>query len=89
LPSMEKYMTDCGQVNMVEIEQFLEYLGGIEDQVFKNRLEREAKKRAELDEMRAREDSQSIRPEGESGGSSQVAGNLGNIPAKRETPAAT
>uniref|UniRef100_A0A7S1PZE9 5'-3' exoribonuclease n=1 Tax=Alexandrium catenella TaxID=2925 RepID=A0A7S1PZE9_ALECA len=56
LPSLEKYLTDCGQVNLVQVEQFLEYLGGIEDQVFKNRLEREAKKRSELDEMRARED---------------------------------
>merc|ERR1719210_1913000 len=84
LPSMETYLTDCGQVNLVQVEQFLEYLGGIEDQVFKNRLQQEAKKRAELDEMRAREESQSIRPEGESSGSSQIGGNTpGNIPPKR------
>merc|ERR1719210_636785 len=84
LPSLGDYLTDCGQVNLVEIEQFLEYLGGIEDQVFKNSLEREAKKRAELEQIRGREESQSLRPEGESSGSSQIGGNTpGNIPPKR------
>merc|ERR1711974_20298 len=35
-----------------EVEQFLEYLGGIEDQVFKHRLQNEAKRRAELQQLR-------------------------------------
>jgi len=74
-------LTDCGQVNLVEVEQFLEYLGGIEDQVFKNRLEREAKKRAELDEVRSREESQSLQPQ--AGSSTSIASPV----VKRETPA--
>jgi 5'-3' exoribonuclease 2 len=48
LPTMDTYLTDCGKLNLPQVESFLEYLGGIEDQVFKARLEREAKRRAEL-----------------------------------------
>eukprot|EP00929_Paragymnodinium_shiwhaense_P008140 TRINITY_DN112080_c0_g1_i1.p1 TRINITY_DN112080_c0_g1~~TRINITY_DN112080_c0_g1_i1.p1 ORF type:complete len:988 (+),score=240.62 TRINITY_DN112080_c0_g1_i1:267-2966(+) len=47
LPTMSTYLTDAGVCNLPQIEQFLEYLGGIEDQVFKNRLEREAQQRQE------------------------------------------
>ena len=32
LPSLEEYLTDCGRTNLMQVEQFLEYLGGIEDQ---------------------------------------------------------
>merc|ERR1719162_2602442 len=53
LPTLETYLTNSGSCNLIQIEQFLEYLGGIEDQVFKNRLEREAKRRSELSEMRS------------------------------------
>lgn len=67
LPTMDTYLTDCGQVNLPQVEQFLEYLGGIEDQVFKNRLEREAKRRAELEEMRGKEADVS-ETQGEKGG---------------------
>uniref|UniRef100_A0A7S4Q3X4 5'-3' exoribonuclease n=1 Tax=Alexandrium monilatum TaxID=311494 RepID=A0A7S4Q3X4_9DINO len=61
LPSMDTYLTDAGVVNLPQAEQFLEYLGGIEDQVFKNALEREAKRRAELDSARAREEAQDLK----------------------------
>eukprot|EP00913_Durusdinium_trenchii_P008460 g7945.t1 len=54
LPSLEDYLTDCGRTNLVQVEQFLEYLGGIEDQVFKHRLERESKMRAEKEAERAK-----------------------------------
>lgn len=32
LPALEEYLTDCGRTNLMQVEQFLEYLGGIEDQ---------------------------------------------------------
>lgn len=32
LPSMDDYLTECGRTNLAQVEQFLEYLGGIEDQ---------------------------------------------------------
>ena len=32
LPALEDYLTDCGKTNLAQVEQFLEYLGGIEDQ---------------------------------------------------------
>eukprot|EP00440_Ansanella_granifera_P062736 gb/GFBE01068026.1/.p1 GENE.gb/GFBE01068026.1/~~gb/GFBE01068026.1/.p1 ORF type:complete len:946 (+),score=224.82 gb/GFBE01068026.1/:1-2838(+) len=54
LPALENYLTDCGATNLPQVEQFLEYLGGIEDQVFKNRLERESKMRAEKDAERGK-----------------------------------
>merc|ERR1719379_920282 len=52
LPMMNDYMTNCGVVNLPQVESFLEYLGGIEDQVFKSRLEQEAKRRQELQVQR-------------------------------------
>ena len=86
LPSLEDYLTDCGRTNLMQVEQFLEYLGGIEDQagtkthrstlkkvgiqaiyidtvsgicwqnpqVFKHRLDRESKMRAEKEAERAK-----------------------------------
>jgi 5'-3' exoribonuclease 2 len=56
LPTLDNYLSDSGRVHLKEIEQFIEYLGGIEDQVFKNSLEREAKRRAELRAEREREE---------------------------------
>mmetsp|Transcript_45135 Transcript_45135/g.79428 ORF Transcript_45135/g.79428 Transcript_45135/m.79428 type:complete len:945 (-) Transcript_45135:56-2890(-) len=56
LPTMETYLTDCGKLNLPQVEQFLEYLGGIEDQVFKARLEHEARRRAEMQQARAGEE---------------------------------
>merc|ERR1719217_1055997 len=61
LPTMNTYLTDCGKLNLSEVEQFLEYLGGIEDQVFKSRLEQDAKKRSELQVMREKEDNADAR----------------------------
>jgi 5'-3' exoribonuclease 2 len=52
LPTLETYLTDAGKLNLPQVETFLEYLGGIEDQVFKSRLESEAKRRAQLQNMR-------------------------------------
>eukprot|EP00928_Gymnodinium_smaydae_P071372 TRINITY_DN54986_c0_g1_i1.p1 TRINITY_DN54986_c0_g1~~TRINITY_DN54986_c0_g1_i1.p1 ORF type:complete len:945 (-),score=125.90 TRINITY_DN54986_c0_g1_i1:413-3247(-) len=75
LPTLDTYLTDCGKVNLPQVEQFMEYLGGIEDQVFKNRLEREAKRRAELQqELRAKEIQQAPRQDGEQ--SLQMGGEL-------------
>jgi 5'-3' exoribonuclease 2 len=79
LPTMEKYLSDCGQANLPQLEQFLEYLGGIEDQVFKNQLEREAKMRAEKEKS---EEPPSLKASGDAGG--QMGGELssGGAPAK-------
>jgi len=55
LPTLNTYLTNCGILNMPEVEMFLEYLGGIEDQVFKNRLERDSKRRSEVQDVRAPE----------------------------------
>merc|ERR1719230_734752 len=85
LPSMDRYLVDCGLTNLKEVEQFLEYLGGIEDQVFKNRLERESKRRTELQEMR---DKDGPPVAGQASGG-QMGGDLaGGESRKRSTPAA-
>lgn len=68
LPALEDYLTDCGKTNLPQVEQFLEYLGGIEDQVFKNSLEREAKMRAEKDAQKATEKSEGAEASSGSGG---------------------
>jgi len=76
LPTLNTYLTDCGRLNMPEVEMFLEYLGGIEDQVFKNRLERDSKRRSEVSEVRAPEgpggegplEKPSANPTGQAGG---------------------
>eukprot|EP00392_Amoebophrya_sp_AT5.2_P003867 g3872.t1 len=52
LPALGDYLTDAGVLNLDTTERFLEDLGSVEDQVFKNRLAREAKKKAEFDEAR-------------------------------------
>jgi len=74
LPSLEEYLTDCGRTNLMQVEQFLEYLGGIEDQVFKHRLDRESKMRAEKEAERAKTASEEVNfaPSGE-----QMGSNLG------------
>lgn len=43
LPEMGDYITNNGVLNLEVAESFLEYIGGIEDQVFKNRLEKDKK----------------------------------------------
>merc|ERR1719210_3067804 len=73
LPNLDQYSTDAGYCNLPEVEQFLEFLGGIEDQVFKNRLERESKKRTELEEMRNMQGQQPA-PEGQPNNSQQLTG---------------
>lgn len=75
LPSLENYLTDCGATNLPQVEQFLEYLGGIEDQVFKNRLERESKMRSERDEQRKGEENHSAFSGSASSGA-QMGGDL-------------
>merc|ERR1719221_1578454 len=77
-------MTDCGQVNLKEVEQFCEYLGGIEDQVFKNRLEQEAKKRSELEVMRAQQ--VDTKPNADPG--AMMGGDLASTPAAPRRKAA-
>lgn len=56
LPSMEMYMTEAGNTNLPQVEQFIEYLGGIEDQVFKNRLERDTKRKLEMQDVRGKDE---------------------------------
>merc|ERR1712054_418784 len=41
LPKLGDYLTDAGVLNLDTTERFLEDLGSVEDQVFKNRLARE------------------------------------------------
>ena len=41
LPTLGDYLTDAGTVNLPQVDVFLEYLGKLEDEVFKQRLERE------------------------------------------------
>ncbi|CAD7935037.1 unnamed protein product [Amoebophrya sp. A120] len=52
LPKLGDYLTDAGTLNLETTEKFLEDLGSVEDQVFKNRLAREAKQKQEFDEAR-------------------------------------
>merc|ERR550514_1287097 len=52
LPSMDDWLTNSGLINLKQVDAFIEYLGGVEDQVFKNQLERNMKKQAELEEQR-------------------------------------
>lgn len=94
LPTLDDYLTNCGTTNLTQVEHFLEYLGGIEDQVFKNRLERESKKRTELEEMRHQDDGKGGKG-GEKGGGKgtenpeQMGSDLAGPPTqkKRSTPA--
>jgi len=84
LPTMEDYLTDCGKLNLAQVEQFLEYLGGIEDQVFKNRLEREAKRRTELDQLRQMEEKE---VPASSGPAEQMGAELAAGPDSSRAPA--
>lgn len=83
LPTMDTYLTDCGKLNLPQAEQFLEYLGGIEDQVFKNHLEREAKRRAELDMQRQADEAKQLAPGASEGGSGMMGGDLGGGERKK------
>eukprot|EP00435_Cladocopium_sp_Y103_P022111 s490_g5.t1 len=74
LPSLEDYLTDCGRTNLMQVEQFLEYLGGIEDQVFKHRLDRESKMRAEKEAERAKATKEEVSLE--PSGAEQMGGSL-------------
>lgn len=74
LPSLEDYLTDCGRTNLMQVEQFLEYLGGIEDQVFKHRLDRESKMRAEKEAERAKTTKEEVSLE--PSGGEQMGGSL-------------
>merc|ERR1740130_2578092 len=93
LPTMDKYLTDSGKLNLAEAEQFLEYLGGIEDQVFKSRLQQESKRRTELESMREGEgpDGDAFgkggkgkgKGKGKDGKPSAMGSDLGEAPAKK------
>merc|ERR1712196_743144 len=52
LPKLGDYLTDAGILNLETTERFLEDLGSVEDQVFKNKLAREAKRGEEFDAIR-------------------------------------
>ena len=43
LPTIGDYLTDAGTVNLTQVDVFLEYLGKLEDEVFRQRLAREDK----------------------------------------------
>jgi 5'-3' exoribonuclease 2 len=47
LPTLGDYLTDAGTVNLPQVDVFLEYLGKLEDEVFKQRLEREDRFRSQ------------------------------------------
>jgi len=47
LPTIGDYLTDAGTVNLPQVDVFLEYLGKLEDEVFKQRLEREDRFKAQ------------------------------------------
>jgi len=82
LPTLDDYLTNCGNSNLAQVEQFIEYLGGIEDQVFKNQLERESRKRTEMQGMRDQEGGKgggknaSFESTGKGGASGQMGGDL-------------
>merc|ERR1712050_156018 len=52
LPKLGDYLTDAGVLNLETTERFLEDLGSVEDQVFKNRLASKAKRDQEFDAAR-------------------------------------
>lgn len=52
LPQLGDYITDAGVLNVQVTETFLEYLGGVEDQVFKNRLQRDQGRRWNMEAAR-------------------------------------
>jgi len=70
LPEMDDYITDAGVLNLQVTETFLEYLGGIEDQVFKNKLQREHGRKFAMEQARPRGpsiDYSKLKPTQESG----------------------
>lgn len=52
LPKLGDYLTDNGKLNLDITEKYLEDLGSVEDQVFKNKLARESKRQEEFDAAR-------------------------------------
>jgi 5'-3' exoribonuclease 2 len=52
LPTLGDYLTDSGTVNLVQTEVFLDYLGRVEDQVFKARLSRDDRLRQQRAQSR-------------------------------------
>merc|ERR1719160_2477751 len=80
---MDDWLTNSGLLNLKQIDAFIEYLGGVEDQVFKQQLERNMKKQAELEQERKQ-------IEGESGEKVVEAGTEGDpAPASAVPPAMT
>lgn len=47
LPTLGDYLTDAGVVNLPQVDVFLEYLGKLEDEVFRQRLAREDRFRSQ------------------------------------------
>ena len=47
LPTIGDYLTDAGTVNLTQVDVFLEYLGKLEDEVFRQRLQRDDQFRAQ------------------------------------------
>lgn len=52
LPKLGDYLTDAGVLNLDTTERFLEDLGSVEDQVFKNKIAKEAKRKEEFENFR-------------------------------------
>jgi len=52
LPTLGDYLTDAGSVNLMQVEVFLDYMGRIEDQVFKLRLQREDRLKSQRQQSR-------------------------------------
>jgi len=89
LPSMEMYMTNAGNTNLPQVEQFIEYLGGIEDQVFKNRLERDTKRKLEMQDVRGKDEIGDLslsKPPTNSGLASQMGSELVSEGPKKTAP---
>jgi len=55
LPGLGGYLTDAGFLNLEICEKFMEYLGGIEDQVFKNRLQKDKDRKEYINKTRPTE----------------------------------
>jgi len=52
LPELGDYLTNSGTLNLEICEKFVEYIGGIEDQVFKNRLARDKSRKEYVNTIR-------------------------------------
>merc|ERR1739848_587960 len=56
LPELGDYLTNAGTLNLEICEKFVEYIGGIEDQVFKNRLARDKSRKEYVNTIRPKEE---------------------------------